>query len=127
MKNRKTVTKNIEEVKINEKELLELLELWEKGLTNIEIAKEMNRNNMSIYTVLTRLGKKCNKKKKEDLEKSFKERRKFDPSKEELFELKITLSYRQIAKIYNVSAVAVVKRFQKLELIAPPKKRIMEQ
>lgn len=101
-----------------------LMELWEKGLTNSEISRELNESPHLVGDYLSRLNVKRNVKKKVgNIGMLLPDRRKFNPSAKELIELRETLSYSKIAKIYGVSSVAIVKRLQQLGIIPPPQKR----
>lgn len=108
------LTKNLEEIKVNEEELRKL---HSEGKTAIEIMKLMKISKSASFNTHNKLGLIPNVLTEEKRAEISESTRKFNPTKDELIELKKNNTYQKIADMFQVSTVAVYKRMKKFGII----------
>ncbi len=108
------LTNNLNDIKVDE---IEFRNLHTEGKTALQISKELNINKATSHNLHIKFGlvpNVLNESKRKEISDA---RKKFNPTKEELVELKQTKTYKQIATEFGVSSVTVYKRLKDFELI----------
>jgi len=108
------LTEDLNNIKVDE---TEFRKLHSEGKTALQISKLMCINKATSHNLHTKFGLVPNILSKEDRKAISDSRKLFNPTKEELEELRKTKTYEQISEEFGVSSVTIYKRLKDFGIV----------